>query len=108
MFKRKKKKTGCETPEFKSKVPMPPIKPARKESKTMYGLKLYIPFEDLDAYIHEHIEVAHKDHTFIPVKVEVNEIDLGIEISLISAVPNEIGNRDRYKVDLNKLSKENN
>jgi hypothetical protein len=73
----------------------------------MYGLKLYIPFEDLDAYIHEHIEAAHKDHTFIPVKVEVNEIDLGIEISLISAVPNEIGGRYRYKLDLNKLPKEN-
>ena len=27
MFKRKKKKTGCETPEFRSKVPMPPVKP---------------------------------------------------------------------------------
>ncbi len=29
MFERKKKKTGCETPEFRSTVPMPPIKPAR-------------------------------------------------------------------------------
>ena len=29
MFKRKKKKTGCETPEFRSKVPMPPVKPAK-------------------------------------------------------------------------------
>ena len=29
MFKRKKKKTGCGTPEFRSKVPMPPVKPAR-------------------------------------------------------------------------------
>ena len=74
---------------------------------TMYGLKLYIPFEDLDTYIHEHIEVAHKDHTFIPVKTEINELDLGIEISLISAVPNEIDDC-RYKLDLNKLLKENN
>lgn len=108
-FKRKKK-TGCETPKLRKYTPppMPPVKPAIKENKTMYGLKLYIPFEDLDTYIREHIEAAHKDHTFIPVKVEVNELDLGIEISLISAVPNEIGNRDRYKVDLNKLSKENN
>lgn len=39
MFNRKKKKTGCETPEFRSKVPMPPVKPAKeKENKTMYGL----------------------------------------------------------------------
>ena len=75
------------------------------KSKTMYGLKLYIPFEDLDAYIHEHIEAANKDHAFIPVKVEVNDIDLGIDISLISAVPNEFDDC-RYKLDLNELPKE--
>ena len=77
-----------------------------KKNKTLYGLKLYIPFEDLDTYIHDHIEEARKDHTFIPVKVEVNEIDLGIEIGLVSAVPNEIDNC-RYKLELNKLPKEN-
>ena len=76
------------------------------KNKNMYGLKLYIPFEDLDAYIHERIEKTYKDHTFIPVKVEVNEIDLGIDITLISAVPNEIDDC-RYKLDLNKLPKEN-
>ena len=72
----------------------------------MYGLKLYIPFEDLDAYIREHIETADQYPTFIPVKAEVNELDLGIEISLVSAVPNEFYDR-RYKLDLNELSKEN-
>lgn len=29
MFNLKKKKTGCETPEFRSKVPMPPVKPSK-------------------------------------------------------------------------------
>lgn len=29
MFKCKKKKTDCETPEFRSKVPIPPVKPAK-------------------------------------------------------------------------------
>ena len=29
MFNRKKKKTGIQTPELRSKVPMPPIKPTR-------------------------------------------------------------------------------
>lgn len=76
------------------------------KNKTMYGLKLHIPFEDLDTYIHDHIEEAHKDHTFIPIKAEVNEVDLGIEISLVSAVPNEIHDY-RYRLDLNKLPKEN-
>jgi hypothetical protein len=127
-----KKKTGVQTPEFrKPSAPPPPptsgsnavkpnpnyvppasvAKPKEKENMTvnttMYGLKLYIPFEDLNAYIHEHIESAHKDHIFIPVKTEVNELDLGIEISLISAVSNEFDSRDRYKLDLNKLPKEN-
>ena len=72
----------------------------------MYGLKLYIPYEDLDAYIREHVETADQYPAFIPVKAEVNEIDLGIEISLVSAVPNEIDNC-RYKLELNKLPKEN-
>ena len=85
---------------------VPPASVKHQRNKAMYGLKLHIPFEDLDTYIHDHIEVAHKNHTFIPVKVEVNEIDLGIEISLVSAVPNEIYGC-RYKLDLKKLPKEN-
>ena len=150
MFKRKRKKTGCETPEYRRSTlppnpnlgwqptkssgtkppkpptsgsnaqktgsqvppqynppPMPPVKPPKeKENKTMYGLKLYIPFEDLDQYIHNHVEESHKDHTFIPVKAEVNELDLGIEISLVSANPIEF-DQFRYKLDLNALTKEN-
>lgn len=76
----------------------------RKENKTMYGLKLYIPFEDLNQYVHDHIEDVYKDNTFIPVKVEVNEISCDIEISFVSAVPVECDKR--YKLDLNVLSKE--
>ena len=76
-------------------------------NKTMYGLKLYIPFDELDDYIHEHLEEKYRDHTFVPVKVEVNEIDLSIDIQLISVVPVEIDDC-RYKLDLNKLPKENN
>lgn len=110
-------RTQCQTPKFRKptrppkpnpKYTPPPsvAKPKQKENKTIYGLKLYIPFEDLDTYIHDNIEVAHKNHTFIPIKAEVNELDLGIEISLVSAVPNEIYDC-RYKLDINKLSKEN-
>ena len=142
MFKRKKKKTGCETPELRKPTPppppptsgsnavkpnpnyvppastprynpppMPPIKPAKQKenmtmNKTMYGLKLYIPFEELDTYIHEHIKEEYKDHTFIPVKAEVNEVTLDIDISFVSAVPIECDKR--YKLDLNAMKKENN
>ena len=142
MFKRKNKKTGCETPEFRKPTPPPPpptsgsnavkpnpnyvppastprynpppmplIKPAKQKenkimNKTMYGLKLYIPFEDLDTYIHSHTSDRYKDHTFIPVKVDVNELSCDIEISLVSANPIEFDNV-RYKLDLNALPKEN-
>ena len=142
MFKRKKKKTGVQMPEFRKPTappppptsgsnavkpnpnyvppasnphpytppPIPSIKPAKQKenkimNKTMYGLNLYIPFEELDAYIHDHIEDIYKDHTFIPVNVKVNEVTLDVEISLVSAVPIECDKR--YKLDLNKLPKEN-
>ena len=74
-------------------------------NKTMYGLNVYIPFEEFDAYIHEHLDEKYRDHTFIPVKVEVNELDLSIDIKLISVTPIETDNC-RYKLDLNALPKE--
>ena len=74
-------------------------------NNTMYGLKLYIPCGDLDKYIHDNIEEAYEDHTFVPIKVEVNEVTLDVEISLVSAIP--IKCDKRYKLDLNKLQKEN-
>ena len=113
MFKRKKKKTGVQTPELRKPTPppMPPVKPAKSKenqtmNKTMYGLNLYIPFEDLDAYIHEHIDKNYGDLTFVPIKVEINEVDLSINIKLLSASSVEIDNC-RYKIDLNKMVKEN-
>lgn len=72
----------------------------------MNGLKLYIPFEDLDTYIRNRVDEAYKDHTFIPIKVEVNELDFSIEISLVSANPIE-SDGCRYKLELDKLSQEN-
>ena len=74
-------------------------------NNTMYGVKLYIPFEDLNAYIHSHTSDRYKDYTFMPVKVEVNELNCDVEISLVSAVPVEFDNV-RYKLDLNTLPKE--
>lgn len=71
-------------------------------NKTMYGLNLYIPFEDIDAYIHEHVDKNYGDLTFVPVKVEINDVDLSIDIKLLSASSVEIDNC-RYKLDLNAL-----
>lgn len=76
-------------------------------NKTTYGLKLYIPFEELDAYIHEHIDKNYEDLTFVPVKVEINELDLSIDIKLLSAGSVVIDNC-RYKIDLNALHREDN
>ena len=55
-----------------------------------YGVKLYIPLEDLNKYISEHIDESYKDFTFVPSKVEVNEMDFGIEINLLSINPHRI------------------
>lgn len=110
MFKRKKKKTGSQVPPQYNPPPMPPIKPVKKENKimnkTMYGLELYIPFEDIDTYIHEHVDEKYRDLTFVPVKVEINEIGLCIDIKLLSASSVDIDGY-RYKLDINALQKEN-
>ena len=83
--------------------------PKQSENKTiggitMYGLKLFIPFEDLNIYIQNNINEPYQGHTFIPVKAEINEIDLSLDITLLSA--NAIETNCRYKLDLNKLPKE--
>ena len=70
----------------------------------MYGLKLYIPFEDLNSYIHKHINEMYKDYTFIPIKAEINDVDLSLDITLLSANP--IESDGRYRLNLNKLPKE--
>ena len=71
----------------------------------MYGLNLYIPLEDLEAYIHEHINEKYRDYTFVPIKAEINELDLSLDIKLISVNPIETDNR-RYKLDINSSPKE--
>lgn len=70
----------------------------------MYGLKLYIPFEDLNTYIHKYINEIYENHTFIPIKAEINDVDLSLDITLLSANP--IESDDKYRLDLDKLPKE--
>ena len=91
--------TEYKTPKFRKPTEPPP-------PKTMYGLKFFIPFDDLNKYICNHVDKEFKDHTFVPVKAEVNEVDLSIDITLLSANPIEC-DRCRYRLDLNKLPKEN-
>lgn len=104
---KKVKELDAALTEFKTpKYSKPTTSPKQSENKTMYGLKLYIPFDELNAYIHEfEIDKAYEDNTFIPVKAEINEVDLSIDITLMTANPIEC-DKCRYKLDLNKLPKE--
>lgn len=70
----------------------------------MYGLKLFIPFEDLNAYIHNNINEPYQGHTFVPIKAEINENDLSLDITLLSA--NAVESKGRYRLNLDKLFKE--
>lgn len=78
-------------------------KPKERENNNMYGLKLYITLDDINAYIHNNLDEVYKNHTFVPVKTEFNDLDNSIEISLISANPID-PDAHRYKLDLNKLT----
>lgn len=123
MIKCKKKKIGIETPEYGKPTPPPPptsgsnafkpnpnyIPPAsvkQSNDKTMYGLKFFIPFEDFNKYLRNHIDETYRDRIFIPVKAEINEVDLSVDITLLSTSLIEYDSY-RYKLDLNQLPKEN-
>lgn len=68
------------------------------------GLKLYIPCADLNNYICDRVDAKYKNNTFIPVKAEVNECDLSVEIWLVSADPIS-ATEYRYRIDLDVLAK---
>ena len=76
-----------------------------QSNKTMSALKLYFTLDDLNTYIRNHTDEAHKNHTFIPVKVDFNEHSMEFEICLLSADPIEPDGR-RYRVNLNQLSED--
>ena len=105
------------TPEF-SKPTAPPnpnpnykppafvASPKQSNDKIMYGLKLYVTFEDINNYIQTKVDPQYKDCTFIPIKAEINENDLSIDVTLIST--DDVGDKNhyRYKLNLDKLPKE--
>ena len=72
----------------------------------MYGLKLYVTFEDIKNYIQTKVDPQYNDFNFIPIKAEINENDLSIDVTLIST--DDVGDKNyrRYKLDLDKLAKE--
>lgn len=80
----------------------PNIRSGVQSNNTVYGLKLYMTLEDLNKYIHDNVDGAYKNHTFIPVKAEFNEHSMEIEINLLSANPLD-ADELRYKLDPNRL-----
>jgi hypothetical protein len=105
MFKRKKKKTGCETPEFRKSTPpppMPPVKPAKKEEITFNRVQLYCTIDDLNAYIHKALGDKHKNDVYVPIGATINRQNLNLEIDFMSINPEEddYGRRIRLEVKL--------
>ena len=72
----------------------------------MYAIKTYVTFEDINNYIQTKVDPQYKDRTFIPIKAEINENDLSIDVTLISTDVVEDKNYYRYKLNLDKLPKE--
>ena len=66
----------------------------------MYAIKTYVTFEDINNYIRNKVDPQYKDCTFIPIKAEINENDLSLDVTLISTDDIEDKNYHRYKVDL--------
>ena len=100
------KPTPTPNPNPNYKPPAFVASPKQSKDKTMYGLKLYVTFEDINDYIRNKVDPIYKDCTFIPIKAEINEDDLSINITLISTDDIEDKNYYRYKLNLDKLPKE--
>jgi len=128
MFKRKKKKTGVQTPEFRKPTPppppptsgsnaqktgsqvppqynpppMPPVKPAKKEEITFNRVQLYCTIDDLNAYIHKALGDKHKNDVYVPISTTINSQNFNVEIDFMSINPEEddYGRRIRLEVKL--------
>lgn len=72
----------------------------------MYGLKLYVTFEDMNNYIRNKVDPQYQDCTFIPIKAEINENDLSLDVTLVSTDDIEDKNYYRYKIDLQEVDDE--
>ena len=61
--------------------------------------------EELNEYIQARINEKYRGQTFVPVKVNINDSDLSIDIKLMPVSTVDVDN-NRYKLDLSSLSKE--
>lgn len=142
MFKRKKKKTGLQTPTYSRfsmtpeparpskpnlnyvppasvKPPKPPtsgsnaVKPnsnyvppasVAKQTKIedFHTVQLYCTIDDLNEYIHKHLESQGKyaENIYIPIGATVNRLNLNVEIDLVAVNPkdSDYGRRIRLEI----------
>lgn len=68
----------------------------------MNVLNLYCTFEDINNYIRTKVDPKYKNSTFIPIKAEVNELDLSIDVTLVEV--DSLKGRDgrRFKLELSQ------
>lgn len=70
----------------------------------MNALKLYCTFEDINNYIRTKVDPKCQNSTFIPIKAEVNELDLSIDVTLVEADSLESADGRRFKLELSTLN----
>ena len=119
MFKRKKKKIGCKTPEFRSKVPMPPINPPQpKEFENAQNIIVmpkhdkievwknsdYIPYKDEIILAYNDTKTIYKIGNGIHFWRDLNEVSIE-EIFVKGCVCYDGGINQRYKIKLNLFPK---
>ena len=120
MFNRKKKKTGCETPEFRKPTPPPPptsgsnavkqnpnyVPPASvtksKIIEDIHPVQLYCTVDDLNAYIRKQLGGNYVNNTYVPISATVNTYTLNVEIYLaaVNPIDSDYGQRIRLEVKL--------
>ena len=126
MFKRKKKKTGCETPMLRKPTPPPPpprpptsgsnaVKPnpnyvppaSTTKSKQrivedIHPVQLHCTVDDLNAYIRKQLGGNYVNNTYVPISATVNTYTLNVEIYLaaINPVDSDYGQRIKLEVKL--------
>lgn len=68
----------------------------------MKAMKFYIPLKDLQAYTRQSLPAHEANTCFIPVKVEVNDIDFSVEITMLATEDDMVETvRERMMMSVN-------
>ena len=68
----------------------------------MKTMKFYIPLKDLQAYTRQSLPAHEANTYFIPAKVEVNDIDFSVEITMLATEDDMVETvRERMMMSVN-------